>query len=184
MKKKLIITFATLLLIISSAANAGPTVSVSVTNEIDTLAGTFDMWKYSNFSWTHTFAPPVAGSTITAASLTIDAMGLYQHVWSVDLDTAYLGDLTSSSINNNNTSYPTSFDLVSLGVEDKLLDGSALVSLWINQSPYNGINVGKSTLSFTYEYEEADPIIPAPGAVLLGSIGVGLVGWLRRRRTL
>jgi hypothetical protein len=57
----------------------------------------------------------------------------------------------------------------------EVLLGAGPHSLTVQGNGVGGIPAGFYTQMTT---------IPAPGAILLGSIGVGVVNWLRRRRTL
>jgi len=56
------------------------------------------------------------------------------------------------------------------------IPGAGIDSIQLSGSGSGFHPYGVDNLNFTP--------IPAPGAILLGSIGVGLVGWLRRRRAL
>ena len=164
MKKKLMITCITLLLIIGSTANAAVT--------SDTIEFNENVWQNVNVSedFQLDFALP--------APITVTAATLKYKVYDVKLLDSFPLSLNGTSFGNlkgsENAWAEKTVDVLAA------IDGSTETpTLSITGFPGDGterIKLDYATLEVTY--------IPAPGAVMLGSIGVGFVGWLRRRRTL
>jgi hypothetical protein len=119
---------------------------------------------------------------------------LVVHAWGVHDDdpTLIYGDgillglLQAQPPGCSNTWTTTTFNLSPAFLQSKLTDGD--LDAWMNIDSTctgSGLILDWAKLTVNYQWDCVEqPVVPAPGAVVLAGIGTGLLGWLRKRQSL
>jgi hypothetical protein len=114
-----------------------------------------------------------------------DAMGGddYGRIFALDKPTQIV-ELDPLDPDWNRTMDTSLTDVVGMAYDGTYLYASTLDNMVYILDPDTAAVLNSTSMDYTLYALGAAPVIPAPSALLLGSIGVSFVGWLRRRRTL
>ncbi len=204
------IVLMTSVLLAVGVANAGPmsltdTVSDTANFASDGLyflpsgdspaqAPPFYRYFWQDWDWDHAVTYLSDPSSDASGVRTLLSGKLTVYAWEADetdqitADGTVLGNLAKPPAGLPESWSTKTFDLAAIlaSLEDGMLDVDLDIDTGITGS---GVIVGCSKLEVTYRWDwtEQDPpapVVPAPGAVVLASIGAGLIGWLRRRESL
>jgi hypothetical protein len=199
MKKNLqIIIVLSLIMVISSsagaavtsqtlnAANPGPGTTYFLPASMFANPGyAMPYYRYgqSDWGWTHNVTyiyptPDILSATLAINAWDVEVAGVTggDEVDKIYADGILLGNLDKGY---NDAWHVTTFNITNPTLLASLLDGSIAITMDIDSAhgaDVWAVTIGSSVLTVNY--------VPAPGAILLSGIGAGIVGWLRRRRTL